>query len=106
VSRGRVGPGGSRLWCEGDLVAIALSFQLSRLAIVGGRLRKVLRRVRRLNPHRQRPGTMMLVTDTEVHVVRSARRLHQLLCANRAAVVLDLACLGTDIEAGKKRQRR
>ena len=100
MSRGQRGRGHQRLFSRCDLVAIRSAHELTRLGVVGTRLRRVCREIRRL----ERSGMhrmLLLVTHAgeAMHVSRPRHlpRLVQRVDGPYGHVVLDLQRMSRDV---------
>jgi hypothetical protein len=100
VSRGRRGRGGERLFNVCDLVAIRSAQELTRLGLVGRRLRPVCRQIRQI----ERAGirrALLVITDAgkAMHVPRGREVLRLLRHAERPVghLVLDLNRISRDV---------
>lgn len=100
MSRGGRGRGHQRLFSRCDLVAIRSAHELTRIGVVGARLRRVCYDIRRL----ERSGmerVLLLVTHTgdTIHVPRARElaRLVQRLDGPYGHVVLDLKRMSRDV---------
>ena len=118
VSRGRRGRGHQRLFSRCDLVAIRSAHELTRLGVVGTRLRRVCREIRRLE-RSDTPRMLVLISHAgEARHVPRPRELTSLVQRDDGPyghVVLDLRRISRDVRrlirgqlvaAGVRRVRR